>query len=94
MAAAVNHDSLRNRYLLRAYHQDMTNLLLTFVPTAFRDLMALGYVLTMERSSLPAYRWLWKNRRRILERRALLRRRRTCSSWELNRWFLRRGIPL
>jgi GT2 family glycosyltransferase len=94
MPARVNHDSLKNRYLLRAYHQDMANLLLTFIPTVFRDLLALGYVLTMERSSLPAYRWLWENRRSIRERRAALRRRRTCSSWELNRWFLRRGIPL
>ena len=56
----------------------------------YRDLLALGYVLTRERDSLAAYRWLWENRRHILNRRADLRRRRTCSSWQLNRWFFRR----
>ena len=90
MPATINFHSLKNRYLLRAYHQDPANLLLTFVPTAIRDLLALGYVLTRERDSLAAYRWLWENRRHILNRRADLRRRRTCSSWQLNRWFFRR----
>ena len=94
LPATINYHSLKNRYLLRAYHQDTANLLLTLIPTAFRDLMALGYVLTVERSSLAAYRWLWEHRRQILDRRALLRRQRTCSSWELNRWFLRRRESL
>ena len=35
-------------------------------PTALaRDVLAALYVLARERSSLGAYRWLWRNRRRI-----------------------------
>lgn len=94
MPAEVNYHSLKNRYLLRAYHQDSTNLLITLAPTLLRDITALIYVLAFERSSLNAYRWLWRHRQEILHRRRLLKRRRLCSSWELNRWFFHRGLPL
>lgn len=93
MPAEVNFHSLKNRYLLRAYHQDLPNLLITLVPSLFRDLMALGYVLSRERSSLGAYSWLWRRRRQILARRRRIFRRRSCSWWELNQWFCRRGLP-
>lgn len=94
MTRAVNRHSLKNRYLLRAYHQSAANLALTLLPSLWRDLLALGYVLTIERSSLPAYAWLWRNRQRILARRRLLRQRRTASLWALERWFVRRSLPL
>lgn len=94
MPPEINYHSLKNRYLLRAYHQDGLNFLLTLLPTAWRDLLALVYVLIREPSSLPAYGWLWKNRRQIMERRRWLMHRRTCSSWEINRWFLHQGLPL
>ena len=44
MPAAVNLHSLKNRYLLRIYHQTAGNLLRTFFPTLARDLAALGWV--------------------------------------------------
>ena len=94
MAARVNRDSLKNRYLLRAYHQSWPNLFATLLPTLWRDLLALGYVVTRERTSLPAYAWLWRRRRFILERRRALRERRTASLWEVERWFFRSGLPL
>ena len=94
MPPEVNFHSLKNRYLLRAYHQDSINLLLTLAPTLLRDLTAMLYVVAFERSSIEAYRWLWRHRREILERRRLLKGRRLCSSWELNRWFFRRGMPV
>ncbi len=94
MSARINRDSLKNRYLLRAYHQSWPNFFVTLVPTLWRDLLALGYVLGRERSSWPAYGWLWRHRRWILERRRYLRRRRTASLWEIEQWFCRRGLPL
>jgi GT2 family glycosyltransferase len=94
MRPEINYHSLKNRYLLRAYHQDSMNFLLTLVPTLVRDLLALLYVLTFERSSIEAYRWLWRHRNDIFRRRRLLRQRRTCTSWELNRWFIHRSLPL
>jgi hypothetical protein len=44
-------------------------------------------VLTVERSSLPALGWLWKNRRRIMSKRRAIQSRRKVSDRELARWF-------
>jgi GT2 family glycosyltransferase len=87
MPAYVNYHSLKNRYLLRAYHQTAGNALRTLVPTGVRDLMALVYVLFLERSSLAAYRWLFAHRRRILERRRIIQGRRTVPPAAIDRWF-------
>jgi GT2 family glycosyltransferase len=94
MPAAVNLHSLKNRYLLRIYHQTAGNLARTFVPTLARDLAALGWVLLRERSSLAAYAWLWRNRREIVRRRRLIQGRRTVPAAAIDRWFHRRGEPL
>jgi GT2 family glycosyltransferase len=84
---AINRHSLKNRYLLRAYHQTRGNFVRTLVPTLFRDLQALTYVLLREQSSLPAYTWLWQYRREILEKRRYLMGRRTASRDEVEQFF-------
>lgn len=94
MPEHVNRHSLKNRYLLRLYHQTAGNALRTAPPTLMRDALALGYVLLRERSSLGAYAWLWQNRRRLLERRRLLRGRRTAPPEAVNRWFRHEALPL
>jgi hypothetical protein len=94
LPAAINFHSLKNRYLLRVYHQTVANALLTAVPTLLRDLGALGYVLLRERSSLAAYAWLWRHRREILARRRQIQARRTRPARELDRWFLYEGLPV
>lgn len=85
----VNYHSLKNRYLLRANHQSWGNFLLTLGPTLARDLGAFAYVLVRERSSLPAYTWLWRHRREILARRRTLRERRTAPPLAVTGWFFR-----
>lgn len=87
----VNYHSLKNRYLLRAYHQSGGNFLRTLAPTLARDLGALAWVLLRERSSLPAYAWLWRHRREILARRRFLRARRRADA---EAWFGRERLPL
>ena len=94
LPAAINYHSLKNRYLLRAYHQTAGNLLRTLLHATYRDLQALGYVLMFERSSLAAYAWLWRNRRRILARRRLIQGRRTKPAKALERWFEHHSLPL
>jgi GT2 family glycosyltransferase len=94
MPPAVNRHSLKNRYLLRLYHQSVGNLLWTFPFALTRDLQALLWVLLFERSSLPAYGWVWAHRRELLARRRAIQGRRTAGWWELERWFVRRGIDL
>ena len=89
MPAAVNFHSLKNRYLLRLYHQTVANFLWTLPFTLWRDALALGWVLVAERSSLSAYAWLWRERRRIRARRRAIQSRRTVPGRAIDRWFLR-----
>ncbi|HEX4953228.1 MAG TPA: glycosyltransferase [Thermoanaerobaculia bacterium] len=93
LPAMVNYHSLKNRYLLRCYHQSLANLLLTLPATLARDLGALLYVLAFERSSLAAYGWLLSHRREILERSRCIRRRRKVSLRAVERWFFTAGLP-
>jgi GT2 family glycosyltransferase len=89
---AINRHSLKNRYLLRLYHQTAGNLLWTLPFALGRDLQALVFALLVERTSLPAYGWLWRHRRELWARRRRIQARRTAGWWEVERWFLRRGI--
>lgn len=95
MSSAINFHSLKNRYLLRLYHQTAGNLLSTLAPTLVRELAILGYVAAFERTSLGVFPWLWRHRRRIRARRAAIQRRRTVAPRSVNRWFWhhRRSLP-
>ena len=94
MPPEVNRHSLKNRYLLRLYHQTPGNFWRTLPWALGRDLGALAYALAAERTSLPAYGWLWRHRREILARRRAIQARRTVPARELDRWFGRSGAPL
>lgn len=94
MPAAVNFHSLKNRYLLRIYHQTPRNLARTLLPTAARDLAALLYVALRERSSFAAYGWLLRHRPQLAARRRLIQRRRTLPAAALDAWFGSPGEPL
>lgn len=93
LPAAINIQSLKNRYLLRLDHQTATNFLLTLPWTLPRDFAALAYVLLRERSSLPAYAWLWRRRRELIEHRRKVRVRRTAPPSAVERWFHSAGDP-
>jgi GT2 family glycosyltransferase len=92
LSAYANYHSLKNRYLLRLYHQTVGNLLWTFPFALLRDLQALAWVLLVERASLPAYGWVWRHRRELLARRRAIQGRRTAGWWAVERWFWARGI--
>jgi len=77
MPAAINLHSVKNRFLLRINNQTGTEALRTLIPTAARDLVVLAACLTVERTSLPAFGWLWRNRRRLWrKRREIFEKRR------------------
>ena len=80
MTELANRHSVKNRFLLRINNQTRGELLRTLVPTFARDALVLGACLTVERSSLPAFGWLWANRKRLWEKRreiqAKIRRRK------------------
>ena len=94
MPPEVNFHALKNRYLLRLYHQTPGNLLVTCVPTAVRELGILLYTLLRERSSLAVYRWLWHHRSQAWQRRKLVQQRRTVAPRSVNRWFWQKARTL
>ncbi len=69
MSALANYHSVKNRFLLRINNQSGREFLATLVPTLARDIVVLGACLTVERSSLPAFAWLWQNRKRLWAKR-------------------------
>lgn len=91
MSPLINYHGVKNRYLLRIYHQTLGNFLRTLVPTLIRDVMVIGYVLLRERTSLPAFAWLWRHRRLLRARRQFVQHRRTAS---VERWFRHQALPL
>ena len=94
MSREINFHSLKNRYLLQLYHRSLADAPRTLFLTSIRELGILAYVLLREPSSLAAYAWLWRNRRRILERRRLVRARRRVPPRTMARWFGRASLPL
>ncbi|HYI11308.1 MAG TPA: glycosyltransferase family 2 protein [Thermoanaerobaculia bacterium] len=83
----VNMHSVKNRFLLRLKNQGPYLALRNAPFELFRDLVVLLAALTIERTSLPAFSWLWHNRARILAKRREVQRRRKVSDRELREWF-------
>ena len=69
MTALANMHSVKNRFLLRVNNQTPRELVRTLFPTLARDLVVLAACLSVERTSLPAFSWLWRNRRRLWAKR-------------------------
>jgi GT2 family glycosyltransferase len=83
----INMHSVKNRFLLRWKNQGAYLALRNAPFELFRDLVTIAAVLTVERSSLPAFKWLWQNRRRVQAKRRAIQRRRRVSDRQLARWF-------
>jgi GT2 family glycosyltransferase len=77
MTSLANFHSVKNRFLLRINNQSGREFLATLVPTLARDLVVLGACLTVEHSSLPAFGWLWRNRKRLWAKRQEIREKVT-----------------
>lgn len=87
LPADVNLHSVKNRFLLRIRNEG-AYLALRNAPFALaRDLVVIIAALTIERSSLPAFAWLWRNRKRVLAKRRLIQSRRTVHDRDLAKWF-------
>jgi GT2 family glycosyltransferase len=95
MSHYANFHSLKNRYLLRLYHQTPLNVLTTMLTAQLREAIIVAAVLLRERTSIQAWRWLWRHRRRLRTRAALVRSRRTAPARDIERWFWRdsRALP-
>ena len=87
MSALANLHSVKNRFLLRVNNAGREHLRATFARTFPRDLLVVGGCLTVERTSLPALKWLAENRTRLLSKREEIRNGRRVSDRDLLRWF-------
>ncbi|HUR80627.1 MAG TPA: glycosyltransferase [Thermoanaerobaculia bacterium] len=87
LPADVNMHSVKNRFLLRIKNQGAYLALRHFPFELLRDLIVLIAAVTVERTSLPAFAWLWRNRKRVLAKRREIQRRRKVSDRELAKWF-------
>jgi len=87
MSPAANLHSVKNRFLLRINNAGREHLRATFLGTFARDLVVVGACFTVERTSLPALRWLSSNRDRLLAKRAAIAAARLVSDRTLLPWF-------
>ena len=87
LSPITNMHSVKNRFLLRLKNEGPYLALRNAPFELTRDLIAIGAVLTIERTSLPALWWLWRNRRRVLAKRRAIQRRRRVSDRRLAEWF-------
>jgi GT2 family glycosyltransferase len=87
LSATINMHSVKNRFLLRLKNEGAYLALRNAPFELFRDVVTIAAVLTIERTSLPAFRWLWRNRKHILAKRRAIQSRRKVSDRELARWF-------
>jgi GT2 family glycosyltransferase len=87
LPADVNMHSVKNRFLLRLKNEGLYLALRNAPFELARDLIVIIAALTIERTSLPAFAWLWRNRARVLAKRREIQRRRKVRDHELARWF-------
>lgn len=88
LPAEINMHSVKNRFLLRLKNEGVYLALRNAPFELARDLVVLLAALTVERTSLPAFAWLWRNRARVLAKRRVIQQRRKVGDRELARWFL------
>ena len=88
LSADINMHGVKNRFLLRLKNEGLYLAIRNAPFELTRDLIVILATLTIERSSLPALTWLWKNRRRIMEKRRAIQSRRRVSDRDLAGWFV------
>jgi len=87
LSPVINMHGVKNRFLLRLKNEGLYLALRNAPFELARDLVVLAAALTIERTSLPAFAWLWRNRSRVLAKRRAIQARRRVSDRDLARWF-------
>lgn len=87
LSPLVNMHGVKNRFLLRLKNEGLYLALRNAPFELARDIVAIAATLTIERTSLPAFSWIWRNRKRVLAKRRAIQSRRRVSDRELARWF-------
>jgi GT2 family glycosyltransferase len=87
LPANINMHGVKNRFLLRLKNEGLYLALRNAPFELTRDLIVILAALTIERTSLPAFSWLWRNHARLHAKRDEIQRRRKVSDRALARWF-------
>ncbi|MGH9460318.1 MAG: glycosyltransferase family 2 protein [Vicinamibacteria bacterium] len=87
LPATVNMHSVKNRFLLRIKNQTPGELLALLLPSLWRDLQVVVYVLLFERTSLPGLTFVPRHWDRLLAKRKWIQSRRTATTGQMLRWF-------
>ncbi len=87
LPALINYHSTKNRFLMRAKNIGWPLYWRAFPAMKARDLAIVAYCLLRERTSLPAFGWLWRHRGRMWEKRRKVQAKRRVSDVELAWWF-------
>ena len=88
----VNMHSVKNRFLLRIKNETPLVFLKTFCNTAFRDLLVIGYVLLVERTSVPGLLIVLKRLPATWRKRRCIMAKKRVSDRYLARWFSNRPV--
>lgn len=83
----INRNSVKNRFLMRAKNISLSLYLRLFLPVTLRDVLILGYCVLVDRRLLPAFSFLWSQRKAIWKKRKWVQSHRRISDRELARWF-------
>ena len=89
LPATINMHSVKNRFLLRIKNQTALEVIALLLPSLWRDLQVVGYVLLFERTSLPGLAFIARHRHRILSKRKWIQSRRKVTAGQMLRWFRR-----
>ncbi len=88
LSPLINMHSVKNRFLMRAKNMDWNLFAHCFPAILIRDTGILAYMIFKERSSLEAFRILWKKRMQIKKKRQDIQSRRKVFGKDISRWFL------
>ena len=84
---AINMHSVKNRFLLRIKNQTLLEFIALLLPSLWRDLQVVGYVVLFERSSLPGLVFVARHHGRVRSKRKRVMSQRRAKGWEMLRWF-------
>lgn len=79
--------SVKNRFLMRMKNITLRLYLRNFVPITLRDAGIVAYCMLVERSSLPAFYYLFRDWKRTLRKRRLIQARRRSDESYMAAWF-------
>jgi GT2 family glycosyltransferase len=88
----INMHSVKNRFLMRIKNQTWGNAFRSLLPTLWRDLLVVGYVILVEHTSLPAFVEVVRLFPRMLEKRRLTMSKKRVSDDYIASWFSYRPV--